>query len=238
MNIVPTPEKLGRKEKHTKPPSLSLYDVAHTDDGHFEVVLPGLYDAKREAIVGTMRKLFDTKEEAEAAAEASRAESKILFEKLSLQKTFGIILYRIDEQPDGKFRVSLPTAIDSHLGVSLGVIHTDFDSWAEAKTFFLKERENEERLTKKHLLEIRTGQERIAFSDFNGFDPEVAPSETALDVPPAIAKYVLQREKLAGEHPSASTYQETIKDPDWERKMFSFVTSYVEKEGAVLIQDL
>ncbi len=239
MKIMPTLEKPAiQKEKPTKPVGLNLYDVASTDDGGFEVILPGLYDAKREAIVGTTKKHFDTREEAEAAAAESRADSKTLFEKLSLQKTFGRVLYRIDERPDGKFQVSLPSAIDSRLGVSLGVVRTEFDSWDAAKTFFLKERENEERLTKKPLLEIQTGQERIAFSDFNAFDPKVAPSETALEVPPAIGKYLLQREKLAGEHPSASTYQETIKEPDWEKRIFSFVTTYLEKEGATLIQDL
>lgn len=239
MNTLSASERLSANNKRLpKQEGPRLYDITATEDGRFEVILPGLYDASREAIVGTTKQYFDTREEAEAAIIESQAASRTLFERLSLQKTFGRVLYRIDELPGGKFRVSLPTAVDSRLGVSLGVIRTDFDSWTEAKTFFLTERENEERLTKKPLLEIQIGQERIAFSDFNGFDPKVAPSETTRDVPLAIATYVLQREKLAGEHPSASTYQETIKEPDWEKKVFSFVTTYLEKEGAALIQDL
>ena len=236
---MPISEKIPKQEnKSKKAPRVSLYDIAAVDEGGFEVVLPGLYDSKREAIVGTTKQHFDTREEAEAAIIESRERSRVLFDKLSLQKSFGRMMYKIDERPDGKFRVTLPTPIDTRMGVSVGTFFKDFDSWDEAKTYFLQERRNEERLTKKPILEIQAGQERIAFSDFNAFDPKVAPSETALDVPPAIGKYLLQREKLAGEHPSASTYQETIKEPDWERKIFAFVSGYLEKEGVGLVQDL
>ena len=56
-------------------------------------------------------------------------------------------------------------SIDTRMGVSVGTFFKDFDSWDEAKTYFLQERRNEERLTKKPILEIQAGQERIAFSD-------------------------------------------------------------------------
>lgn len=75
---MPTSEKPAvQKEKPAKPSGgTSLYDIVPTGDSGFDVVLPGLYDAKREAIVGTTKKHFDTREAAEAAAAESREGTK------------------------------------------------------------------------------------------------------------------------------------------------------------------
>lgn len=220
----PKPEK--------KKSSFGLYDVNEVEGG-FEVTMPGFFDKKREAIVGTSKQHFETREEAEQVSERAREGAKEHFEKASLEKTFTKYFYRIDETQDGKFRVVLPGLIDSKTGYYVGTTHRDFDSWSEAKDYFLQRRESEEKLTQKPLLEISTsGNEKIAFSDLDSFNPRVAPSEKSHEIPASIKKYLLGKEKLAGTEPGASTYQETTKEKDWERKLYSFVSSYLEKDGA------
>ncbi len=226
----PKPEK--------KKSGFGLYDVNEIEGG-FEVTMPGLFDKKREAIVGTSKQRFETREEAEQAAERAREGAREHFERASLEKTFTKYFYRIDETQDGKFRVVLPGLIDSKTGYYVGTTHKDFDSWQQAKEYFLQQRESEEKLTQKPLLEIQTsGNEKIAFSDLDSFNPRIAPSEKAHEIPASIEKYLLGKEKLAGTEPGASTYQETVKEKDWERKLYSFVSSYLEKDGEEVAKQL
>jgi hypothetical protein len=214
-----------------------LYDIREVDGG-FEVTLPGLFDEKREAIVGTRKERFRTKEEADQAVERVQENVKEYLERASLKKTF-TYFYRINKAPDGKFCVVLPGLIDSKTGNYVGTIERIFDSWKQAKEYFLEQKENEEALTQNPLLEIQTGEdERIAFSDLDAFNPHVAPSEKSHEIPNSIKKYLLDKEKLAGTDISASTYQETIKEKDWERKLYSFVVEYLEKNGPEIAKQL
>ncbi len=221
------PEKVSAKKK-MRP---GLYDINEVD-GEFEVILPGAFDKENEEIVGMSRKKFKTREEAERVMESARENIKVQSERASLEKTFTKCFYRIDETQDGKFRVVLPGLIDSKTGYYVGTTHKDFDSWNEARDYFLQQRESEEKLTQKPLLEIQTGEnERLLFSDFDSFNPRVAPSEKEHKIPDSIEKYLLNKEKIAGSKSSASTYQETIREQGWEKKIYSFVSSYLEKDG-------
>ena len=215
-----------------------LYDISESEGG-FEVILPGLFDKKRELIVGTRRENFATREEAEQAVEKSRESDKILFERASLEKTYQKYFFRIDETKDGKFRVVLPGLVDSKNGYYVGTSYREFDTWDEAKEHFLKSRENEERLSQKPLLEVQTGEkEKIAFSQLDAFNQRVAPSEQSHEIPDSIKTYLMGKGRLDGSEPSALTYQETIKEKDWEQKLFSFVSSYLEKDGIETLKEL
>jgi len=233
-----TSESIQEPKTEKKKTGSGLYDVNEVEGG-FEVTMPGLFDKKREAIVGTSKQRFETREDAEQAAEKARTSAKEQFEKASLEKTFTKYFYRIDETQDGKFRVVLPGLVDSKTGYYVGTTHRDFETWQQAKEYFLQQRESEEKLTQKPLLEIQTsGNEKIAFSDLDSFNPRVAPSEQTQEIPASIEKYLLGKEKLAGTEPGASTYQETVKEKGWERKLYSFVSSYLEKDGAETAKQL
>jgi hypothetical protein len=221
-----------------KKSGFGLYGVNEVDGG-FEVTMPGLFDKKREAIIGTSKELFETREEAEQAAERARESTKEHLEKISLEKSFTKSIYRINDTQDGKFRVIFPGLINSRTGHYLGTTHRDFESWQQAKEFFLQQIEGEEKLTQKPLLEIQTSEnEKIAFSDLDAFNPQVMPSEQAHEIPASIEKYLLGKEKLAGSEPGASTYQETVKEKDWEKKLFSFISHYLENDGAETVKQL
>jgi hypothetical protein len=228
-------ESLKPEDKKT---GLGLYDVNEVEGG-FEVIMPGLFDKKSDVIFGTSKQCFKTREEAEQAADRAREDVKEYFERASLEKTFTKHFYRIDKTQDGKFRVVLPALIDSKTGHYVWTTHKYFDSWQRAKEYFLQQRESEEKLTQKPLLEIQTSKnEKIAFSDLDSFNPRIAPSEKSHEIPASIEKYLLSKEKLALTEPGASTYQETVKEKDWERKLYSFVSSYLEKDGAETAKQL
>lgn len=227
---IPKPEgkRLGK----------SLYDINEAGGG-FEVVLPGLFDKKRELIVGTRRENFTTREEAEQAIQKSREANRVLFERASLEKTYQKHFFRIDETKEGKFRVILPGLVDSKNGYYVGTSYKEFDSWNEAKEHFLQSKENEEKLAEKPLLEVQTGEnEKIAFSQLDAFNPRVAPSEQPHEIPESIKTYLMGKGRLDGTEPSAGTYQETIKEKDWERKLFSFISTYLEKDGVETLKEL
>jgi hypothetical protein len=88
-------------------------------------------------------------------------------------------------------------------------------------------------------LELQTADnEKVAFSDFDSFNPQVAPSEHAHEIPSSIQTFVMKQEKVAGTHPSAGTYQETIKEKDWDSKLYTFVDSYLQGKGATIFKEL
>lgn len=87
--------------------------------------------------------------------------------------------------------------------------------------------------TKKPILEIKNGEnEKISFLSFDSFDPYIEPSDKQQEIPRSVEKYLLKKEKLKGDAPSAFTYRETVKEKDWDKSLFSFISSYLEKEGA------
>jgi len=224
---------LDQKQEH-KP---GLYDIEEIN-GTYEVILPGLTWAEREAVVGTIRKHFENRQDAENAVTQARKETGEFYERASLQKTFSAF-YRVDEMPDGKFRVVLPGLVDSKTGRYFGTTHKDFDSWQEAKEYYLQDRENDERLTKNPLLEIKTGKnEKIAFSDLDAFNPRIAPTEKPHKIPSSIQKYFEEQGRFDGNNPGASTYQETIKQKNWQNGLYSFLSSYLAKDGAAIIKEL
>jgi len=231
-------EGLSKSQEEMKP-EFKLYDVIETDDGYFDAVLPGLFDNKRGAIIGISRQRFKSREEAEKVINLSRENSKVMFERSSLEKSFTEHFYRINKTEDGNYKVMIPGLRDSKTGYYVGTTSKEFGSWNEARDFYLKQLESKSILTEHPILEVKTGEdEQISFSDFDSFNPIVALSKKPRDIPQSVEKYILQRERMAGEAPSASTYQETIKEEGWERKIYSFVSIYLEKEGKNLAEEL
>lgn len=226
------PPDLPLQKPETKP---GLYDIYKSKDGFFEVTEPGGIYIKKEVFVGTSTMRFGTKEEAERFIEESKARTKELLEKISLEKTF-TPFYRIDEIQDGKFRVTLPGLVESKTGNYIGTTHKHFETWQQAKEYFLQKKEIEEGPTKKTLFEIQTSEnEKIAFSHLDFFNPQVTPSEETHELPASIEKYLLEGKMGIS---SAPTYQRTIKEHGWERELYSFISSYLEKEGVAMAKEL
>ncbi len=216
----------------------NVYDINETENG-FEVKFPGLISRDYEGItVGTINRIFVTKEEAEQAIRDTKKRHVIFFEKMSLEKTYPQHFLRIKEIEDGKFNVSMPISVEKENGSMFitGGGYESFDSWDEAKKYFLQELKNREKITHKPILEIQTGEnEKISFSALDAFNPRVAPSDVAYEIPESVKRYLITNKKLSGEHPSAKTYQKTIEEKDWDKKLFYFIEDYLKKYGKELL---
>lgn len=243
MEYIPKPEEHFQTDKENsstkEPKEQGLYDIIETDNNEFEVILPGLVDYEIGGYVGTTKLQFKSREEAEKAIDSSREGGKILFELCSLKKSFIKDFYEIDETEDGKYKVTIPGLIDSETGYYIGSTSKQFDFWQEAKDFYLKHRENLSKLAENPLLEIYTSKnEHLSFSDFDKFNPIVAPSDKPKEIPQSIEKYIQKREESANNSRGASTYQETIKEGGWKNDLFGFVSSYLERDGNDIAQEL
>jgi hypothetical protein len=237
------PEQPGADtKKETEPDKkksgMGLYDVKQTEEG-FEVNMPGLLDNERRLIVGTSKKSFETMEQVQQAIERTKESVKEQFERASLEKTFSKHFFRIDETPEGNFRVLLPGLVDTKTGNYVGTTYKEFDSWKAAKEYFLEKKEDEEKLTRKPLLEVQTSEnEKIAFEELDAFNPRVAPSKEAHEIPDSIKKFLMGEGRLDGNEASASTYKNTVKEKGWEKKLYSFVSGYLQEGGADIAKEL
>lgn len=225
------------EEENQKEPE--LWEITETDSGEFEAIFPSLLFYELEGYVGTQRKLFESRDEAEKAIETSKKRGEISFELWSLKKSFIKDFYEIDLIEDEKFKVKIPAFFDSKNGHYVGKTSKEFDSWDEAKTFYLEHLDDQSRLINEPIIEIQLSEiEKIAYSDLDNFNPIVTPSDKPRKIPKSVEKYMRNQEKEVMKFESDTTYQETIKEDNWEMKLFSFISSYLKEEGKEIMKDL
>jgi hypothetical protein len=155
-------------------------------------------------------------------------------EKQSLEKGFGAFNSII--QKDGFFEVILPGLVDKEKNITVGGLRCQFKNWEEVKDYYLKYMESRERIKTSPIFEIDlNNNENLAFSDFNRFNPVVAPRDNSRELPDSVKRYLLEQEAEQGNY----TYQETIRSKNWDKELFSFIKDYLKtKEGLTLIQNL
>ncbi len=220
----------------TPKPSHKLFDIQEQPDGKFIAIFPGLLDDQKN-IVGTTKKVFETREEAEESVQTSRESMREIWEQKSLEKHYSSF-YRVDKTDDGVFVVTF-AALQHADGYYVGTSTKKFSFWDEAKQFFLEKLESHEKLAQEPLLELTTeGGQRIIFEDFASFDPKVAPAQEPLSISPELQRHLLKPDKLAGDGFGSQTYQETIQDVGWEKPLFQFITKYLQSEGVDILKEL
>lgn len=210
----------------------SLYSV-YKDGDVFVLVLPGLLSMDGEYTVGTYDKKFATASEALQAAETAKDETKERMEMLALERNFNSFAY-IRKEKDGKFTVAVPGTlmIEGDTSIVCGSTYQDFPTWEEAKDFYL-ENYDIEQLSDRPLLKLNIpGDGTIAFTDLDGFDPKVNLSDKPLPIPQTIQAQFLgdRRDRIS------STYENTVSQQGWERKMFDFVSNYLAHDGAQILE--
>ena len=225
------------EEENQKEPE--LWSITETDSGEFEAIFPSLLFYELEGYTGTQRKLFESRDEAEKEIETSKKRDEILFELWSLKKSFIKDFYEIDLIEDDRFKVTIPAFFDSENGHYIGKTSKDFDSWDEAKAFYLEHLDDQSKLVKNPIIEIQLSEtEKIAYSDLDNFDPIVIPSDKPKKIPKSVEKYMRNQEKEVMKFESDTTYQKTIKEDNWEMKLFGFISSYLKEEGKEIMEDL
>lgn len=229
-------ENIASLENNKK--SDNVYDINETENG-FEVKFPGLLSFDYEGMtVGTINKVFATREEAEQAVIESKKRESAFFEKISLEKTYNYYRCKIQPMNDGKFRVLTYGFFNNEDEFSYTPdAYKDFDSWDSAKEYYLQEIKKREKLINRPILEIQTGKnERMAFSTIDAFNPKVVVSNEVYEIPEFVKRYLVNSEKINGEHLSAKTYQKTIEEKDWDKKLFSFIEDYLKNYGKELFK--
>ena len=231
-------DKRSKEDASSKGGIWDLYKISESETGGYDVILPGFILGGVEGVAGYYPKNFKSKEEAEEAVEEARERVRITTEKISLEKSFGKFFWKIEELPEGKYKVVLPGLIlgfpdkkSEKPSKYLGWSYKEFDSWDKAKEYYLQERENDERLTRGSILELKVGQnETIAFSDFDAYDPRVAPTNSLNDVSPLVEKHIMKRDS----NRSGFTYDNTVEKKGWQRELFLFISSYCGEGDAVV----
>jgi len=228
-----------KNPEHRKTKTPELYTITETKDGEFEVTFPGGYDEERAFLIGQTQMRYKSREMAEQAVKVSRESATEFFERHSLEKTFTNSFYRIDKTEDGRYLVTTPGGVESKTGFYIGTTSREFSTWQDARDYYLQEQEYNSELSAHPILELRMNStETIAFSNLDAFNPKTAPSEKPRDMPRSIEELVQSKETEVRTDKSASTYQETIREEGWERRLFEFISDYFRNEGSKFVEEL
>ncbi|MEZ0287294.1 MAG: hypothetical protein ACAH35_05660 [Candidatus Paceibacterota bacterium] len=235
-----------------------IFQITPLSSGWFHVESPALLGENGQ-FHGWAQLEFPTLEEARealdraaldvAAARQIAAEEAKFFDKWEeyreyrqLEPTF-LSTLRIQKYP-GEFRVVYPGEVENGRPV-----FERFTSWEEAKRrFFEKNVEIRESLNTRELLNIRLDDtSSIAFSAFDGFDPNVAPTDQVYEIPESLQRVMYrdekgigipQREQYEMNLNATGTFRETTKDKEWKRSLFRFIRGYMAHSNPELGEQL
>ncbi len=233
----------------------ALYETRETESGAFEVILPGFTDL-RGNIMGTCTETYFTAEDAAQAAwqakidqrqmseiwsgEGTLAEKKKLgkelYDRKALAKTYTNDFW-IRRTEDGLFRVFEP---------GTGKEGTPFNTWEEAKTYYLDVRATfEDKTSHETLLKLPLDSTTsVSFVDFNGYDPKPSPTNESYGISAKVADSLFRDGFGAGSSSyeftlnNLGTYAETVNKEGWELSIFDFVSEYLEKEDPELARKI
>lgn len=228
-------EKAGGEGLTTKSKPLNKgpYQPYAAKGGGFDVMLPAGIDLSNERVMGFRTDHFETIEEARAAAEGTKREMSERQEYLSLEKSFGSY-YKISKTEKG-YEVTGPALRQKETGFLVGTYARSFETWGEAKAAYLETRSDDETLMRKPLMRVDVDKDDIvSFSDHDGFNPIVTPSENMVELPEASRKN-FEAKDSSGEN---KTFQETIKEEGWQNEIYRFVQDYLSSEGSKLQESL
>lgn len=238
-NTLPNPEEI-QAEIEEALENGDYYRIFEVNGG-FKIILPeAVFEESSGSFDGPTAVLCKTMEEVDAAIERSLQDVRNMHESESLEKSYEAS-YNIARTPDGKFEVTLPKSINSESADdSLSDLETKlFDDWQSAKEYYLQARQDAEKLIQRAILNFQVSEhERFALSHFEAFNPQVAPTDETYALPEFANGHIDKCDGKIAKNINLSTYRETIKDPEWKDKLYSFISSYIEERGAKMAQDI
>jgi hypothetical protein len=223
-----TETTLGQAPETEKQEGPQLLEPHLEADGTFSVLFPSAVSADQEGhLLGVTPRVFATRQEAIEVAAGVRDYMEQHFDLLSLQKTLG------EELP------VIPT--DS----GFVVIERDvrggrrarvYDTWEQARDAFIETQPD--RPPDERLFELEPAEGfAVILSELDNFAPEAAPTREQYDAPPELRRYIGKREMWL-QSSDGETYQHTIAEKGWERKLFRFIEDYTKQEGQHLLEEL
>jgi len=214
-----------------------------SEDGQFTAILPGGIDLKTGNIVAATTKSFPSEEQAQEAVDEAREKFRVQVELTSLSHYFNEKrnIESVETEHGTTYEINIPALypVKGETFSIVGGAGFDRDSWDEAKAIFLQSMENDiVPGNENNILSVAlTDSEVLAFSEFSIFDPHVIPTQEIYPLPEGVKKYLdfSEGEKLDS---STKTYENTIADDHWPRRLFTFVEKYLEKDGADIKKEL
>lgn len=212
-----------------------FFDVKETPNG-FRVTTPGGY-TDRDAIASYTRTV-DTREEAEQILQSARDSFNPRVELASLQRSFSSF-HSIQPGEDGKYTVTFPAlrSLDNP-NLLVGTSRKSFDTWEEAKNFYLETRNNRE-YPEEAVFELRVDDVDYRFSHLNKFGQRPQLSDISQGISEKTKAALDFDARNVPKPDSAHTYYKTIETPGWQSQVFGFVDNFTRTpEGQQMITKL
>jgi len=142
----------------------------------------------------------------------------------SLERDYDYFHY-IKQLPGEEYELTVPGLRLVRTGEICGTTSVRFPNWDSAKEAYLDFRETEEKLSEKSLLEISVDDTKLRLVSYEDFNPDSIPTDRVYEVPIVIKNHLNAC--------STPTYDNTISEPGWGEKIFSFIEDYVTQTDLI-----
>ncbi len=219
-----------------------LYKITPSDGG-VSVIMPGLVDSKTGDFCGTTKIKYPSRIEAKKAI--LRSQKRVLeHAELRDLKNYNGAYLRIEailHEGHIEYHVTVPDIIPFADGRGGGIPHKrviKYTTWDAAKKTLLSCLQRSKNLEAEKLLAITLpSEETFRFFNFVDFDPQVTPSSGTRALSNIVEKYLGYKGENTLDK-SQYTYKQTIKNENWRTDLYSFLSDYLDNEGADILTDL
>lgn len=245
QNDFLTPSK---KELQDISKKIPYYKILKTKDG-FKSILPKEINRETEKPEGIIEKNFATEEKALTETLEEKRKNIMEIEKISLAKTYDAN-FKIEELNGERYEVQIPYPIFDQTGKldSMALTHKEFNSWEEAKNFYLTMMRSVKEIFSppSSFLEIGINpNEKVAFTNYDDFNPFIVPSQEVYVIPQKVTEEIMNISTSLYHNyyenfpkNEAITYLNTTKEKNWQEKLFPFILSYCQTKGVSLLKEL
>lgn len=203
-------------------PNLFSFETKISHRG-FEVEFP-VYNLAKNKIISSKIIDFTNQKSASEAIEKAQEQLNQYIDFKHLAETFIPNFFSITTSPTGEFIVITPGLKSINDDMYVGHSLSTFTTWFEAKEFYIQQRETMVNLTHKPILDITLDGQTVSFSDFEAFNPQVAPSNKT-KVIPSIAQDLINKSNKS----VMRTYQNTVSIQDWQSQVYKLILSYLDQ---------
>jgi hypothetical protein len=212
-----------------------LSSIQETPEGFMVTTPAGYTDI---GAIGSYSRAVGSQEEAERIIQDTRRNFNPRVELASLNKSFSSF-HSIQIEDGDKYSVTFPALRSvSNPNLLAGTNQKTFDTWEEAKNFYLETRNNNEYL-EEAVFQLKIDGIDYRFSHLNKFGQRPRLSDHPSEFSES-TKVVLDFDSRNNPNPdSAYTYYKTLGIPGWQSQAFRFVEGFTKTaEGQRMIGQL
>lgn len=223
--------KSAESSKEVKPLGVAEQEIINSIDRH------GGEDKVSGDITSGEPKKFPV-QEAEQMLQNARDNFNSRVEHMSLQRSFSSF-HSIQPGEGSNYTVTFPAlrSLDNP-NLLVGTSRKSFDTWEEAKNFYLETR-NRREYPEEAVFQLKIDDVDYRFIHLNKFGQRSHLSDSPLEVP-GKTKVALDFDARNTPKPeSAHTYHRTLEVPGWQSQVFGFVENFTKTpEGQQMVDQL